>query len=311
MVDTYTTGKLGLIEPSRGNYVDTWDEPLYANWQTLEAAISGTTTLNLSNANVVLTVPTFPAYTDPPTVATSAQNLRLLFQGTLSANLTVYIPATISGFWILDDNTTGNYTVTLKTTAVSSTGVTSVQGKRIIVFSDGTNVKTADNGIVDPLFLVPTGTIVPYAGTTTPNAWLFCNGSAISRTTYASLFSAIGTTWGSGDGLNTFNIPDLQNMFLRGSGSSPVSTYEGDAYRSHNHGAIVYDPGHQHTTVCLADSGSTGQGAFVTGVTGGVYRSQSGSLTTVNGTGIGVGINNSGSSETRPVNKRVLYIIKT
>ena len=56
-VDTYTTGKLGLIEPARGSYVDTWDSPLFANWQTLEAAVSGTTTITLSNANVVLTVP--------------------------------------------------------------------------------------------------------------------------------------------------------------------------------------------------------------------------------------------------------------
>ena len=101
MVDTYTQGKLGLIEPSRGSYVDTWDEPLYANWQTLEAAISGTTTLNLTSSNVVLTVPTFPAYPDPPTGSTSAQNLRLLLTGAPTVNLTIYIPATIAGIWII------------------------------------------------------------------------------------------------------------------------------------------------------------------------------------------------------------------
>ncbi len=146
MPDTYTSGKLGLIEPSRGAYVDTWDEPLYANWQTLEAAISGTTTLSLSNSNVILTVPTFPSYTDPPTVSTSAQNLRLYLTGTLLANLTIFIPSTIGGFWILDDATSGSFTVTIKTTAVGSVGVNSVQGKTLTVFSNGTNIRLADSG---------------------------------------------------------------------------------------------------------------------------------------------------------------------
>ncbi len=146
MPDTYTSGKLGLIEPSRGAYVDTWDEPLYANWQTLEAAISGTTTLSLSNSNVILTVPTFPSYTDPPTVSTSAQNLRLYLTGTLLANLTIFIPSTIGGFWIIDDATSGSFTVTIKTTAVGSVGVNSVQGKTLTVFSNGTNIRLADSG---------------------------------------------------------------------------------------------------------------------------------------------------------------------
>lgn len=146
MVDTYTTGKLGLIEPSRGNYVDTWDLPLYANWQTLDAAVSGTTTLALSNSNVVLTVPTYPTNANPPAVSTSCQNLRLYLTGTLLANLTIYIPATVGGFWIVDDATAGSYTVTIKTTAVGSTGVNSSQGKTLFVFSNGTNVRLADSG---------------------------------------------------------------------------------------------------------------------------------------------------------------------
>ena len=90
--DQYTTGKLGLIEPGAGNYVDTWDQPLYANWQTLEAAVSGTTTITLTSLNVVLTVPTFPTSTNPPVVANSAQNLRLLLTGAPTTNLSVLIP---------------------------------------------------------------------------------------------------------------------------------------------------------------------------------------------------------------------------
>ena len=62
---------------------------------------------------------------------------------------------------------------------------------------------------------VPTGTILPFAGGTIPSGFLACNGAAVSRTTYAALFSAIGTTYGSGDGSTTFNLPAVEdNRFL-------------------------------------------------------------------------------------------------
>lgn len=51
---------------------------------------------------------------------------------------------------------------------------------------------------------------LPYAGATIPAGWLLCDGAAVSRTTYASLFTAIGTTWGAGDGSTTFNLPDMR-----------------------------------------------------------------------------------------------------
>lgn len=62
----------------------------------------------------------------------------------------------------------------------------------------------------------PTGTIVSYAGSTAPAGWALCDGSAINRTTYASLFSAIGTTYGAGNGTTTFNIPDLRGRTVFG-----------------------------------------------------------------------------------------------
>ena len=55
----------------------------------------------------------------------------------------------------------------------------------------------------------PTGAVLPFAGAAAPSGWLMCNGSAVSRTTYANLFSVIGTTFGSGDGSSTFNLPNL------------------------------------------------------------------------------------------------------
>lgn len=61
---------------------------------------------------------------------------------------------------------------------------------------------------------VPTGSILPYGGSTAPTGWLLCNGGAISRTTYADLFAVIGTTYGAGDGSTTFNLPNLSNLYL-------------------------------------------------------------------------------------------------
>lgn len=57
--------------------------------------------------------------------------------------------------------------------------------------------------------LVP-GIVSAYAGATSPAGWLLCNGAAVSRTTYASLFAAIGTAYGTGDGSTTFNLPDMR-----------------------------------------------------------------------------------------------------
>lgn len=62
----------------------------------------------------------------------------------------------------------------------------------------------------------PTGCVLPYAGTTAPEGWLLCDGSAVSRTDYASLFAVLGSAHGDGDGVDTFHIPDLRGRFVRG-----------------------------------------------------------------------------------------------
>lgn len=71
--------------------------------------------------------------------------------------------------------------------------------------------------------LVPSGSIMPYGGEIAPEKWLLCHGQAISRTEYASLFNAIGTRFGAGDGSTTFNVPDLRGEFLRGAGTNSHS----------------------------------------------------------------------------------------
>ncbi|WP_204345618.1 phage tail protein [Psychroserpens algicola] len=82
-------------------------------------------------------------------------------------------------------------------------------------------VRLADN----PRDTIPTGAIFAFPTATPPDGYLECNGSAVSRTTYANLFALIGTSYGSGDGTTTFNLPDYRGEFLRGfsngSGNDP------------------------------------------------------------------------------------------
>lgn len=64
--------------------------------------------------------------------------------------------------------------------------------------------------------VIPTGSVISFAGQTAPEGWLLCQGQAVSRTTYAQLFAVIGTTFGSGDGSTTFNLPDLRGRVAVG-----------------------------------------------------------------------------------------------
>ena len=81
-------------------------------------------------------------------------------------------------------------------------------------FSDGDLVVFSSAGNVQSN--VPAGVILPFGMTTLPTGWLECDGTAVSRTTYATLFAAVGTTWGVGDGSTTFNLPNLTNREIRG-----------------------------------------------------------------------------------------------
>jgi microcystin-dependent protein len=316
MTDPVTNGKLALSEPPNGSYVNIWDQPLQSNWITLDAAVSGTTTVTLSNLNVVLVRPTYPTDPNPASATNSVQNLRLLLTGTLSANVAVSIPSGIPGMWLIDNQTTGSaFTVTVNTTAGGSIGVTPLRGYLSYIFSDGTNVRYADSGpiqeAITAIQTIPPGAMMQFAGLVAPSGWLLCDGTAVSRTTYAALFTAIGTLWGAGNGTTTFNIPNFVDVFPRGAGSSPVGTYEADAFGSHTHVAAVTDPGHNHTTALLASANSIGNGVSVTGVTGSAYGTTNGALTTTNTTGISVTNAASGGTETRPKNRRVLFIVKT
>jgi len=219
--------------------------------------------------------------------------------------------ATDSIFAASDDR---NFTIKTNTatrlTVNSSTATSTVP---VVLPSDPTTaLQAATKQYVDTLTGAPAGVIMAFAGTSAPTGFLSCDGSAVSRTTYATLFAAIGTTWGVGNGSTTFNVPDLRGMIVRGTGTNAtgsssgavgpsVGSYAADTYLNHSH--AITDPGHTHTYTGL-DVGSAviaGSNQYSKGVT------NTGSSTT----GITVNTSTTGGTETKPKNYGVLYIIKT
>ena len=73
-----------------------------------------------------------------------------------------------------------------------------------------TSAKIAPNAVSVLGTAAPTSSILQFAGTSAPSGWLFCDGTAVSRSTYADLFNAVGTAYGEGNGSTTFNLPDLR-----------------------------------------------------------------------------------------------------
>jgi len=173
----------------------------------------------------------------------------------------------------------------------------------------------------------PSGMIINYAGATAPTGYLECNGSAISRTIYATLFNAIGTTYGTGDGSTTFNIPDLRGYFVRGwsDGSSidsgrTLGSTQTASNAPHTHGINdpghahgVNDPGHAHTITGYAAT-SGGPNGPTNGSTVGSFGNFStngaGTGISIQGAGTGISTQSSGA-EARPINIALMYIIKT
>ena len=128
-------------------------------------------------------------------------------------------------------------------------------------YGDGSNL-TGIGGVL------PTGTVVPYAGTSEPSGYLFCYGQQISRTTYSDLFSAVGTTYGVGDGSTTFNLPDLRGRVVAGQddmGGSSANRLTGASGGVNGDvlGAAGGDEGHQLTAAELA-AHTHGAGSYET-----------------------------------------------
>jgi microcystin-dependent protein len=94
--------------------------------------------------------------------------------------------------------------------------------------------------------VVPTGSILAWGGSTAPTDYLLCNGSAVSRTTYADLFAITGTAFGVGNGTTTFNLPDLRGRFPLGKAASGTGSTLGGTGGTIDH--VHTGPSHTHTS---------------------------------------------------------------
>lgn len=144
-----------------------------------------------------------------------------------------------------------------------------------------------DDGTISDAFknevqAIPTGTVIARLSTVAPTGWLVCNGAEVSRTTYALLFSILGTTYGAGNGTTTFNLPNLQDRFLYGKSST---NNVGDTGGESEHTLTVPElPAHSHpfspevssdatpaslTRLTAGNAGQTlGDGSYATDDTG-------------------------------------------
>jgi microcystin-dependent protein len=225
----------------------------------------------------------------------------------MSADLTDSI------FAVSDDR---NFTV--KTNAATRLTINSTDATStvpiVLPAAPTTTLQAATKGYVDQSS--PAGMIAPFAGTAAPTGWLACQGQAVSQTTYAALFAAIGTTWNTtGEGAGNFRLPDLRGMFVRGTGTNAtgsssgavgpsVGAYAADTYLNHSH--AITDPTHTHSYTVVT-SASQAQGASGSNY----FNASAGSSTGAASTGITVDTSTTGGTETKPKNYGVLYIIKT
>jgi microcystin-dependent protein len=167
--------------------------------------------------------------------------------------------------------------------------------------TDAVNLTQLQNAII-----LPPGMVVPFAGATPPAGWLLCDGSAVSRTTYATLFAAIGAAYGPGDSVNTFNVPAMGGRVPVGAGTSAGDSVDGSVFGAPgttpaaglpttNRGAGAWGGGEKHKLieaelaahihaggVALITGGVTGAIVGPTTGSGGTYVNSAGSDTAHN-----------------------------
>lgn len=217
---------------------------------------------------------------------------------------------------------TGSGTVTVdgdtSETINGSTSITINPDAAIFLTTDGSTEWTGiiSLGIRQTNYGIA-GEVRSFAFSSPPTGWLECDGSAISRTTYSDLFSAIGTTFGNGDGSTTFNIPDLRGEFVRGwdngKGTDSGRTFgssQTDEFKQHNHTGSTSSAGSHSHSIDLYNSDFSGDltNVYVEGETATtqVTTNSAGNHTH------SVTTNDAGTaSETRPTNIALLYCIKT
>ena len=231
---------------------------------------------------------------------------------TLPAGNPVVTGTTITSSWA---NATLSNIADALTQSVSADGQTPIigainmTGHLINNVTDPVSAQdAATKNYVDAINSVVTGTINMWPTASAPTGYLLCQGSAVSRATYAALFAIIGTTFGVGDGTTTFNLPNYTNRMPYG---ATVGTTGGSADAvvvSHTHTAAVTDPGHSHTVpnspFVNGSGGTYASGSYITYGTPTTSTATTGITVTPSTTGV------SGTNANLPPYLGINFIIK-
>ena len=376
MASSYTTS-LKIQEIGNGEQSGVWGSTTNTNWTLIEQAVAGVQTITMSNSNYTLT--------NLNGVSDEARNMVLVVQGTNSGIYQVIIPVNQPKMYVVSNQTTGGYAITIGTTGVGGTLISIPNGVTAQVYTDGTNTYSAQtgsagnfnvngtltaSGIADTgalsaaslsvsgalsaaslsvsgatslatgsisgIMTAPTattgtnttqlattafvnasitanpgvlsGSLLMWPTTSAPTGYLNCDGTAVSRSTYASLFAVVSTTFGSGDGSTTFNLPNYTNRMPYGATIGSTGGSANAIVVSHTHTATVTDPNHSHAVNAV---GFTGDGSFALGSGSGQPQVTSTSPAV---TGISVSNSTTGVSGTNanlPPYLGINFIIKT
>lgn len=300
----------GIYFPSANNGALVAGGVVAASWNASGFTIVGSQTL--AGLNVTGNTSLGDAAGDTLTVAaTSTFAAPVTFNGTATFTSTVTVPDAS----FTNAKLANMATATIKGRVTAGTGVsedlTATQATTILNAVVGDSGSGGTKGLVPApaagdaaaakflsaagtwLAAVPVGSITMHGASTAPTGWLACEGAAVSRTTYAGLFAAIGTTFGVGDGSTTFNVPDMRGEFARGWDN----TRGVDPSRAFGSAQADELEAHVHSITPPASNDTAGSGLTATG-TGG-----SETITPYNSA-------STGGSETRPRNIALLFIIK-
>lgn len=212
MADTNTT-VLSLVKPEVGASADTWGTKTNNNWDAVDALFDTGAYLKVAKGG-----------TGAGTASGARSSLGAAASGAVTGSGITIATDRLAG---RDSASTGALEEISVGGGLEFTGSGGIRRSALtgdVTASAGSADTTIANGAVTfaklaaavQELLVPAGTVAPYAGTTEPTGWLFARGQAVSRSTYAALFSAIGTTYGNGDGSTTFNLPDLRGRVVAG-----------------------------------------------------------------------------------------------
>jgi microcystin-dependent protein len=206
---------------------------------------------------------------DTPLSLTQWKHKAFVLTGTLLANVTLTLPLSInasgglpsvSGEFIVVNNCTGNFSVTVKSSVASTSSVTVPQAAVALLWCDVSGFvfyASGANGI-------PFGAVMDFAGPNAPAGWLLCFGGSFLRAQFPGLFNTIGTTYGAADGAH-FNVPDYRGQVIAGldnmggsaanrvtsagcgiNGAALGAAGGDQLLQSHSHANSLNDPGHLH-----------------------------------------------------------------